>query len=1207
MYSTHSTSQTQASATIEKRTTDKQSRFIQRFYLFGTNPNSSTPRSCSAPTSPTSPEPPPSPLKHPKNPKPSTDSEDDLPFHPLPQQHYSVQRLRQFWNNRLSLSSPNSSQTSETALSRKLKSVTLSPSNTNRKPSTPEFLRRNGSTRGSASRRNVVRTSLVPLYSKTGSPKASRHSDPSNDSSAQKRSSVVLSPVKDLKKEKRSCLERVGCNAGFPLVTASATGGRINWARRVELLGIRLNQDDTKMPIKMENYVNNFIEVDIQNEPPSSPPPDSPAEESPKEDTPEPTTSPEKPPEESPQPKLDTRDSLESKKSVSSTDSQCLGRRHGTPTRKVSFRTTTSPYNRKLLQAKENKVAALTNKFNKMCQQDAGILEELRKRGGLVHKSGSHVYKVVDGEGSVRKKLNVSSSTRTDESSDDVSVGSKGSYRKAGVKKRPSLRKNLYRRPEWEAANRTSLCVKEALEIFEPNGHRPVARPQMDRKPPAGRTKPKVPDKSDQVIRKTRELKNKRAIQIDSNSCDSSAVREQAIDKVPNSISQDSISNEERNEVDSNTQVVEEVTRVEVVIDKPVEADKPEKVTDEYSVVKKKFDISHYGTLKQKKDKKENSGKDQTTLPLKQKSAVQRIYEKFTFRSAKKIHLSSPERTSSESQLNSSSDTDDRLHFVVDNKLTRKNFVSSIEIPTIHIEESQESSSDPSDRKIVDAIKSLTVKIDNLSRSFNDLTINDPEPEPDSEPTVQPNTSFLFRSMSKIGTGTETAISQLNIVQAVNTVVINKSISMDDHHFPCRANLERLSLNETIPVVMVSKAISASENDYELVSRVESPRRSSEGSTCSFRGSTMSIDIMGLNANIDSFLYKAKNVESATTIDLPTVHTPIQPDTSSINSYESFENYESIERTSSPKEEDTYEVCNPPEPLPPRNDTKSPNDLALPQPKRNLTGSPKFLPKMQPTYQSNYEKIKYDQTPPRPPKPEEVPLPPRNPVPMELTSIPREPPTFTSPALSDEPIYEENIYDTIKSSDGLDYDEPNGSAESAVIKRPKHNLPPADTLSLMSSNCYESIGSKLTVVDFLRHGGVTLPRMGSISTLASDQITNSLYGCNTNGGPSLTPPSERGSDTSNSAEWTDISDDEDEDEVGNGRSNFIIVRKRNKAHQTPVWSRKVRNKLVSQQQQQLQQTEQGLPKLDGESELMFLHSEFLFEFPAYRKRHTLCT
>ncbi|XP_065082077.1 uncharacterized protein Exn [Ochlerotatus camptorhynchus] len=1199
MYSTNS-NRTQPAATVEKRSTDKQPNFIQRFYLFGTNPNtsssSSSDSSCSTPSSPTSPSPPSTLLKKAKK-KPLDDSEDDLPYH-AQSHHYSVQRLKQFWNNRLSLSSPGSASTSETTLSRKLKSVTLGPSNPLRKPTTPEFLRRNSSSRGSASRRNIVRSSLVPLYSKTASPKAARSREVDNESSAtsnQKRSSVVLSPVKDLKKEKRSCLERVGCNAGFPLVTATASGGRINWARRVELLGIRSQKEDPKMPIKVENYVNNFIEVDIQNEPPPLPTSEPP--EPAMEEQQDPVVIPNEKVD-TPQPKQGMRDSLDSKKSVSSNDSQSIGRRHGTPTRKVSFRTTTSPYNRKLLHAKENKVMALTNKFNKMCQQDAGILEEVRKRGGYFHKSGSHVYKVIDGEGSVRKKSSASSGTRTDESSDDVSVGSKGSYKRAGVKKRPSLRKNLYRKPECESANRTSVCVKEALEIFEPNSnHYQSVSPLTDKKPPAGRAKPKVPDKSDQVIRKTRELKNKRAIQIDANNCDSSnGVVEIEVDMVPNSISQDSISSENRNEIDGNTHVVEEeVAKSEDVKVEIVEPDKPERVVDEYSVVKKKSEVVQEELVKQKKDKRDKEpakickGEEQNSPPPKQKSAVQRIYEKFAFRSAKKINLSSSVRTSSESQLNSSFESEDRLLFVPDNKLTRKNFVSSIEIPTIHIEETQESSSDHSDRKIVDAIKSLNLKIDNLSRSFNDLTIKDPEPESEPEPAKQPNNSFLFRSMTKISTGAETAMSHLDIVQAVNTVVINKSISMDDHHFPCQTNLDRLSLNEKIPVVMVSKAISASENDYEMVSRVESPRRS-ETSSVSFHGSTMSIDLMELTANIDSFVYKAKNAESFTyqtttaSVDTPTAGKTIQPDTASLNSYESFENYESIDRTSSrsnQQDEDTYEICNPPEPLPPRNDTQSPNDLALPQPKRNLAGSPKFLPKNQPTYQSNYEKIKYDKTPPRPPKSEEIPLPPRNPVPMELLNNHREA-VSTSPTLSEEPIYEENIYDTIKSSDGLDYDDPNGSAEAAVIKRPKHNLP-ADAVSIISSNCYESIGSKLLAMDYLRHGGATLPRMGSISTLASDQITNSLYGCNTNVGQSLTPPSERGSDTSNSAEWTDISDDEDEDE-SHGRSNFIIVRKRNKVHQTPVWSRKVRNKLASQQQQQL---ERGQPKHDDDSDHVY--------------------
>uniref|UniRef100_A0A8D8BIK6 Ephexin-1 n=1 Tax=Culex pipiens TaxID=7175 RepID=A0A8D8BIK6_CULPI len=1183
----------------EKRSTvDKQQSFIQRFYLFGTNPNSSSSSSSSSSASTSGADSPHESSPVVKKSRKKLDGGEDGSH----QTNYSVQRLKQFWNNRLSIGA-NPGETSEIALSRKLKSVTLGPSNPSRKPATPEFLRRNGSTRGSASRRNIVRNSLVPLYTNLGakkiaSPKVSRVSREveRNDSVTQKRSSVVLSPVRDPKQDKRSCLDRVGYNAGFPLVTATATGGRINWARRAELLGIRSlssssTEDLPKMPLKTEHFVGNFIGVDIQS---GSPLPSTEDETSPVVET-APAS-----------PKLGLRDSLDSKKSSSSSDTHSLGRRHGTPTRKVSFRTTTSPYNRKLLNPSGNKVAALTNKFNKLIQQDAGILEEVRKRGGYLHKSGGHVYKVVDSDGSsgsLRKKPPSSASgscSRTDESSDDVSVGSKGSYRKSGVKKRPSLRKNLYRRPELEV-NRVSMCVKQALEIFEPNQHQPQQRlgPKTDRKPPPGRSKPKVPDKSEQVILKTKELKCKpKPIQIETKSCDSKPEEVVVLNEVPNSVSEDSFKEPvERSEIDGNTQAAasekqpeEKSERKEVKSTPP-----PPQPTPEYSAVVKRAEvILELAQDKQKKDKKVKEKEAQKTPPLKQKSTVQKIYEKFTFRSTKKINLSSSERAASESQLNTvSTDAEDKLLFVPDNRLTRKSFVSSIEIPTIQMEEPQESSSDPADRKIVDAIQSLNQKIDNLSRSFNDLCLNDSDQESEAEPAaVQPNNSFLFRSMSKISNGNETAVSQLNIVQAINTVVINKSLSMDGHHFPCRNNLDRLSLNEKIPVVIVNQTSTTkpTENDYELVSRVESPKKLE---TSSSKGSTMSIDIVELTSKIESFIYKAKNSDSnvyqSVTSEVVKSHLkPPEGDTISINSYESFENYESIERPNdqSPKEEDTYEICNPPEPLPPRNASISPNDLVIPQPKRNLTASPKFLPKHQQTYQSNYEKITYDQTPPRPPKPEEIPLPPRNNIPKEH-----------SPSPSEEPIYEENIYDTIKSCDGLDYDDPNGSAE-AVIKRPKAHLPP-DSISLISDNCYESIGTKLTV-DYLR--GATLPRMGSISTLASDQITNSLYGVHTGGAPSLTPPSERGGgsggcgvggsdSTSNSAEWTDISDDEDDGDGEARPSQFIIVRKRNKTHQTPVWSRKVRHTMAAKQQHQhphhQQHSQQDHPKVDDDSDHVY--------------------
>ncbi|XP_058464720.1 uncharacterized protein LOC131438610 [Malaya genurostris] len=1178
----------------EKRPADKQPSFIQRFYLFGHSPNNSGSSSASNSTTPGTPDRLPSlsssSIKKPKK-KPTAD-ESDLDE----SQNYSVQRLKQFWNNRLS----SSAATSEIALSRKLKSITLGSTSSIRKPSTPEFLKRNGSTRGSASRRNIVRNSLIPLYSnptpkKVASPKPSRVRESPKETTAttaasaapQKRPCVVLSPTKDLKKEKRSCIERVGYHAGFPLVTATVNGGQINWARRVELLGIKPLNSSTeaelpKMPIKVENYVNNFIDVDIQSGPP--------VEEVPVISNEKVEVTPVK---------LEPRDSLDSKKSSSSGDTLSLGRRHGTPTRKVSFRTTTSPFNRKLLHPSGNKVAALTNKFNKLIQQDAAILEEVRKRGGYLHKSGGHVYKVVDGDGngSLRKKSVAAVATKTDDCSEEVvTVTGKGSCRKvAAVKKRPSLRKNLYRKPEWEA-NRASLCVKEALEIFEPNQHHQQAtEPKTNRKPPAGQAKPKVPDKSDQVIQKTKELKCKKAIvQIDAKSCDSS--EEVALSGVPNSISEQiNIRSENRNEeLTSNTRTVEDSCEESTVENHELTEEVHEK-TPEYSVVRKKVESMttelevpvkedeeetvNKPKIEKNKDKLDSSSSikpsklEKSAKPgsAKQKSAVQKIYEKFTFRSTKKINLN-PERTAaSESQLNTAVESEDRLLFIPDNKLTRKSFISSIEIPTIYIEESQESSSDPADKKIVDAIRSLNLKIDNLSRSFSDLTIKDTDQECAVGPTVQPNNSFLFRSMTKISTGTETAISQMNIVQAVNTVLINKSVSMDDHHFPCRDNLDRLSLGEKTNQI---------ENDYEVMARAESPNRLTTGSEMN---STLSIDIMELTSKIESFVYKAKLSEDMFSArkNPPTIEKTVEVDTASVNSYESFENYESIDRSNDPlpKEEDAYEICNPPEPPPPRNESKQTHELTLPQPKRNLTGSPNFLSKHESIYQPSYEKIKYDKSPPRPPKSEEVPLPPRNSVPMDL--IVREP--SISPTLSEiEPIYEENIYDTIRSCDGVDYDDPNGSAETVTNHRPKASLP-ADAVSIVSSNCYESIGSKLTM-EFLRHGIVTLPRMGSISTLASDQITNSLYGCQLEV-QSMTPPSERGSDTSNSAEWTDISDDEDDEGSDSRRNNFIIVRKRNKNHQTPVWSRKVRHKLAFQQHQQQEYQQQQDPLMPDQRKL----------------------
>uniref|UniRef100_A0A182TB21 Uncharacterized protein n=1 Tax=Anopheles maculatus TaxID=74869 RepID=A0A182TB21_9DIPT len=350
-------------------------------------------------------------------------------------------------------------------------------------------------------------------------------------------------------------------------------------------------------------------------------------------------------------------------------------------------------------------------------------------------------------------------------------------------------------------------------------------------------------------------------------------------------------------------------------------------------------------------------------------------------------------------------------------------------------------------------------------------------------------------------------------------------------------------------------------------------------------------------SKIESFVHKSKRESDNIYQSIPRKASTdskchiLPEDAISVNSYESFENYESIEHEilsstrkqnaeEAAREEDTYEICSPPPELPPAREENR-NDLTLPQPKRNLSSSPKTLPKhLQVTYQSNYERIKYSKIPPRPPKPEEIPLPPRNNsttniapstnTPLESTSSTETAPSLGGDLLDKSPhgresIYEENIYDTIRSADGVDYDDPacgGSSAEMEPAQATSGNppsrgrqsssrarqqpSPPADSVSLVSSNCYESIGSRL---EYERNLTLTRRNMagGSTTTLASDQITNSLYGT-TAGLASLTPPSERGSDTSNSADWTDISDEDETERAdlvapgtsGSKRPNFIV-------------------------------------------------------------------
>uniref|UniRef100_A0A182MR94 Uncharacterized protein n=1 Tax=Anopheles culicifacies TaxID=139723 RepID=A0A182MR94_9DIPT len=1341
----------------------KVSSFIQRFYLFGSN--TSTPFGSEA--EPEAPK-----VKKVKDSeqetvevkqearstvtslssastdgagKSSSDASEELS--PVQYPSYSVQRLRQFWNNRL-LSGSNQQTTSGSSIDtlvRKAKSATIgAPTGAAartvlRKSPSPKAItrfQRNGSITRSGRRRSTIDNSGS---TRTETDKATQSAQ------APKRTSqtALLSPDREGQRtlvEKRQCVGSPTVASGsslrdsFPLALATPTGSQIHWARRTELLGIRAltqkeKEQSNKMPLRVENYVNSYIDVDIQSV-------EKQDEERTHETVPSPKDVVEKLP---PIPHTITPVTP-----VRQPNTASLGRKGNTPTRKISFLNNISPYNRKLLSCNGTKVAALTSKFNQMIQQDAGLLVQVQKRGGYLHKCGNVAYKVIEDPGSeggygftgssrnsgarssLRKKNSNASVTsagggtggnKTDESSDEISsVSSKNSsIRKTGLRKRPSLRKNIYRRPDWEAG-RSSLGVRKVLEMFEPNLHHARGKRTESGdtgKPPPGRSKPKVPDKSEQVLQKTKEIKSKKVtseggdadtkkilkdplqmtgevkavgmieehvvdggnqeiinenltvseehVSRDCNTLDDSQTtvftpknttseqdenkedsfeydrsefEESSVVYTNETVTTDTddlienvvLVNKEDSEKDKSTSAVSKNNgRLTFQSSKTITKEMSSPVSEQpevkvnlseednsfgeqhatYSSIKKGSKNSSTTLLDDSFNRRNESEPVVSPKELKEKkkskSTVSKIYERLTFRSSKKVVT--PLEKSDELVIIREEDNSRKATGL------RRSFVSSIEIPSMHRDDvispsifsnhpppvTASSEKDTSEQKILDAISAVSQRIDNLSKSFNDLTITNEEVSKQDSPLsdeedvqqVRPNTSFLFRGMGAGGSGVNMGskhASQRNIVEAVNTVVINKSISMDDHHFPCaRGEIGRMSLNER------SRMQRSLEDDYELVTRPdEEPAQSVGPVFCSTPKIT--IDLNELTSKIESFVHKSKLESDNIYQSIPrksssTVKSHLESeDASSINSYESFENYESIEHeiasctrkqnaTEASREEDTYEICSPPPELPPARDDNR-NDLTLPQPKRNLSTSPKTLPKhLQVTYQSNYERIKYSKIPPRPPKPEEIPLPPRNNSTtniavtsegissIEVTTSPGEDLLDKSPTHGQENIYEENIYDTIRSMDGVDYDDPACGGSSAEMEPTQINnppsssirpsasrqqpSPPADSVSLVSSNCYESIGSRL---EYDRHLTLTRRNMagGSTTTLASDQITNSLYGTMA-GLASLTPPSERGSDTSNSADWTDISDEDETERTeiapmapGSKRPNFIV-------------------------------------------------------------------
>lgn len=156
-------------------------------------------------------------------------------------------------------------------------------------------------------------------------------------------------------------------------------------------------------------------------------------------------------------------------------------------TRKCSFRTNSFQYNRKMTSngtGSTSTVAALTHRFNRLIQNDAEILEEVkRNKEVIIRRTGGHVFKIMDGDATTTLKKK---SARKVDSLDGTLLRS--TKKKLSVKRKASVKAH-------------PVSVKDTIEIFETsNGSVDENNKSVKRE------KPKVPDKSPQVLLRTKEI-----------------------------------------------------------------------------------------------------------------------------------------------------------------------------------------------------------------------------------------------------------------------------------------------------------------------------------------------------------------------------------------------------------------------------------------------------------------------------------------------------------------------------------------------------------------------------------------------------------------------------------------------------------------------------------------------------------------------------
>ncbi|XP_058982294.1 uncharacterized protein LOC101894901 isoform X2 [Musca domestica] len=525
----------------------------------------------------------------------------------------------------------------------------------------------------------------------------------------------------------------------------------------------------------------------------------------------------------------------------------------------------------------------------------------------------------------------------------------------------------------------------------------------------------------------------------------------------------------------------------------------------------------------------------------------------------------------------------------------------------------------PQSSGLLDALQQVEEKICSLSKTEGQ-TKEQQEGETLSEPPtgsddfgqpLKPNTSFLHQTYSKVLTKPGG-----QIIQAVNVSLVN-AIEGEQMELMEQKEIQQSQMAEKDENSPPEEKLSSPEPLYEPIeASTPTPRHQEED---------IYQTVEELQKEIENYTETSKTTSS----HLETLSKPLPPDAEEIyQTVEELQREvettnETIgaqtpakETNAKPELLDDYEVIGDPNLI--TTPTETPPKIPA-----DFDGYEEYAPSVEPTAATTCNTMRKttDELPDLPEPKRKINKPAPN-LPLQphiCTKLPPIPTEIYAPSsnnnitLADDSHHyyadeEENIYDTIKGSDCYESIQPHNNNNNNAA--PCNNLTKSssnssttknsDTQSI--SNCYESIShfKPPRPISISQHSGSS---RGSTLTISSEHKTNSLYedgsigiiGMTSSSSSSLRYSSQRlyrsqhhreedgggatgandsaGSSNYNSSmgrasdvseEWMDISDNEENDETNwKPKPKYQIVCE--KAHKSPSWSRRVREKRLHHQ------------------------------------------